>query len=113
MQSGFLYDNSINSFTFQNQLFRKILSEIQSECQTVWIQIWPNILSGLIWVQNCLQRISADDTTVVGKELTGILARTSLLSELTSLKTHPLISLVELVKSLHAGYFFHAFVVNC
>ena len=36
---------------FQNQLFRKILSGIPSECQAVWIQIRPDILSGLIWVQ--------------------------------------------------------------
>ena len=36
---------------FQNQLFRKIVSGIPSACQTVWIQIRPNILSGLIWVQ--------------------------------------------------------------
>ena len=36
---------------FQNQLFRKNLSGILSECQTVWIQIRPIILSGLIWVQ--------------------------------------------------------------
>ena len=36
---------------FQNQLFRKIISEIPSECQTAWIQIRPNALSGLIWIQ--------------------------------------------------------------
>ena len=35
----------------QNQLFQKFLSGTPSECQTVWIQIRPNILSGLIWVQ--------------------------------------------------------------
>ena len=40
---------------FKNQLFRKILSGIQSECQTVWIQIRPNILSGLIWIQTVCQ----------------------------------------------------------
>ena len=28
---------------FQNQLIRKILSGISSECQTVWIQIRPDI----------------------------------------------------------------------
>ena len=32
---------------FQNQLFRKILSGIPSECQTVWM----DKMSGLIWVQ--------------------------------------------------------------
>ena len=33
----------------QNQLL-KIISGIPSECQTVWIQIRPGVLSGLIWV---------------------------------------------------------------
>ena len=36
---------------FQNQLFQKILSGIPPECQTAWIQIRPNMMSGLIWVQ--------------------------------------------------------------
>ena len=36
---------------FQNQLFQKILSRIPSERQTVWTQIRPDVLSGLIWVQ--------------------------------------------------------------
>ena len=35
----------------KNQLFWKDLSGIPSECQTDWIQIRPNVLSGLIWVQ--------------------------------------------------------------
>ena len=30
-------------FFFQNQIFRKILSGIPSECQTDWIQIRPDI----------------------------------------------------------------------
>ena len=37
---------------FQNQLFRKILSGIPSECQTDWIQIRPNKMLGLIWLQS-------------------------------------------------------------
>ena len=37
---------------FQNPFFRKILSGIPSECQTDWIQMRPDILSGLIWVQS-------------------------------------------------------------
>ena len=46
---------------FQNQLFRKFLSGIPSEFQTVWIQIkpdsvWPDL------VPICLQKISADYT---------------------------------------------------
>ena len=52
---------------FQNQLFRKILSGIPSECQTDWIQIGPDILSGLIWVQTV--RKGYQQTTLVGKEL--------------------------------------------
>ena len=36
---------------FENQLFRKIISGIPSECQTVWIHFRPDILSGLICVQ--------------------------------------------------------------
>ena len=36
---------------FQNQLFRKILSQISFGCGTDWIQIRPDIMSGLIWVQ--------------------------------------------------------------
>ena len=55
---------------FQNWLFWKILSGIPIECQTIWIQIRPDILSGLIWFQNvrpdlvlnCLQKLSADNT---------------------------------------------------
>ena len=39
----------------QNQLFRKILSGTPSECQTDWIQIRPDILLGLIWVQSVCQ----------------------------------------------------------
>ena len=54
---------------FQNQLFQKILSGIPSECQTDSIQIRPNILSGLIWVQ-ILQRLSAEDKSpLTRKEL--------------------------------------------
>ena len=34
---------------FPNQLFGKILSGIPAECQTDWIQIRPDVLSGLIW----------------------------------------------------------------
>ena len=36
---------------FQNQLFQKILLRMTCECQTDWIQIKPDILSGLIWFQ--------------------------------------------------------------
>ena len=50
MQGYFACFLSSADFIFQNQLFRKILSGIPSEYQTVWIQIMPDILSGLIWV---------------------------------------------------------------
>ena len=36
---------------FQNLPFQKILSGISSECQTVLIQIRPDVLSGLVLVQ--------------------------------------------------------------
>ena len=49
---------------FQNQLFRKILSGLPSECQTVWIQIRPDPLSGLIWVQIVCK--GYQQTTLVG-----------------------------------------------
>ena len=35
---------------FQNIIFQKIFKEYH-QCQTVWIQIRPGILSGLIWIQ--------------------------------------------------------------
>ena len=36
---------------FLSKLFQKNLSGIPSDCQTVWIQIRPDVLSGLIWDQ--------------------------------------------------------------
>ena len=47
---------------FQNQFSRKILSGILSECQIVWIQVRPDKMSGLIWVQTVCIGLSADDT---------------------------------------------------
>ena len=52
---------------FQNQLFRKIPSGIPSECQTGWIQIRPDVLSGLIWVQSVCK--GYQQTALVGNEL--------------------------------------------
>ena len=43
-----LYDMYI---FFQNLLFKKNISGTLSECQTVWIQIRPNRMSGLILIQ--------------------------------------------------------------
>ena len=56
---------------FQNRPFRKILSGIPAECQTVWIQIRPDITSGLIWVQTVCK--GYQQTTLVGNELMGII----------------------------------------
>ena len=51
--------------------FIKILSGIPSECQTVWIQIRPDILSGLIWVQTVCK--GYQQMTLVGNELSTII----------------------------------------
>ena len=51
---------------FKINFFEKI-SEIPSECQTDWIQIRPDVLSGLIWVQAVCQ--SYQQTTLGDKEL--------------------------------------------
>ena len=42
---------------------KKNLSQIPSKCQTVWIQIRPDVLSGPDRDPICLQRLSADDTS--------------------------------------------------
>ena len=55
---------------FQNQLFQKILSGIPSECQTDWIQIRPDILSGLMWVQSVCK--GHQQKTLGGNELCGV-----------------------------------------
>ena len=46
---------------FQNHFFLNI-SGIPSECQTVWIQIRPEYV-GPDQGPNCLQRVSADETS--------------------------------------------------
>ena len=51
----------------QNQLFQKIISGIPSEYQTDWIQIRPEILSGLIWGQTVCK--SYQQRTLGDKEL--------------------------------------------
>ena len=52
---------------FHYQLFEKIISGILSECQTDWIQIRPDISSGLIWVQSVCK--GYEQMTLVGNEL--------------------------------------------
>ena len=51
----------------QNHFFGIILSGIPSECQTVWIKIRPDIMSGLIEVQTVCK--GYQQTALVGKEL--------------------------------------------
>ena len=47
--------SSVDIFFFQVSFSKKKnLSGIPSECQTVWIQIRPDVLLGLIWVQTVL-----------------------------------------------------------
>ena len=59
---------------FQNQLIGEILSRIPSECQTDWIQISPDILSDLIWIQTVFK--SYQRTTLGDKEFkSGISSR--------------------------------------
>ena len=53
---------------FKINLLKKILSGIQSECQTVWTLIRPDNWSGLSWVQTVCQ--GHQQTTLVDKELT-------------------------------------------
>ena len=53
---------------FQKKYFRNFFIEILSECQTVWIQIRPDILSGLIWIQTVCK--GCHRKTLAGKELT-------------------------------------------
>ena len=51
------YDACLQHF-YSRLKFTKNLSGISSECQTVWIQIWPDIDLN----RNCLRRFSADTT---------------------------------------------------
>ena len=56
---------SVCFFTFQNQHIQKSLSGKPSCCQTLWIQIRPDIFD---LGPKCLQKLSAEDTSLVGKE---------------------------------------------
>ena len=60
---------------FQIQLFMKLLQEYL-QCQTVWIPIRPDIMSGLIWVQSDCK--CYEQTTLVGNELNGHLSQDNL-----------------------------------
>ena len=48
-------------------VYQKILSGIPSECLTDWIQIRPDVSSGLIWVQSVCK--GYEQTTLVDNEL--------------------------------------------
>ena len=48
---------------FQNQCFLKFISGLTLECQTVWIQIRPDKMSGLTWFQTVCKGYQADDTS--------------------------------------------------
>ena len=50
-----------------DQLFLKSLSGIPSECQIDWIQIRPDILSGLIWIQSVCKGTSGVPERIVQK----------------------------------------------
>ena len=39
------------SDSLKNELFKIILPGTLSECQTVWVQVRLNVLSGLLWAQ--------------------------------------------------------------
>ena len=54
-----------------NYFFGKILSGIPLECETVWIQIRPDKMSGLIWVQTVCE--GYHQMTVPGKALISFL----------------------------------------
>ena len=58
-------------FVFLNHFFEKNISGIPSECQTVWVQIRPDILSGLVWVQTVCK--GYQQTTLVGKDAVQLL----------------------------------------
>ena len=50
----------------QNYNFLKIFSGILSKCQTVWNQIRPDVMSGLIWVQIVYK--GCQQTTPAGRD---------------------------------------------
>ena len=72
-------------WSFQNQLFRKVLSGIPPECETVLIQIRPDVLSGLTWVQTVCK--GYQQTALVGKALWSSRSVLSQVSSTISKKT--------------------------
>ena len=71
-----------HAFLASVDFFRKILSRILSEFQTDWIQIRPDVLQGLIWVQSVCkgyEQTALEDNDRVNYS-TGTLVQTGLLS---------------------------------
>ena len=67
LHSGYFFSCfSSSADFFLNQIFRKNISGLPSECQTVWIQIRPDVMSGLIWFQTVFK--GYQQTTLVAKE---------------------------------------------
>ena len=74
--SHVLVNVSLEAFFSFADLFKSTFSkfqELQWECQTVWIQIKPGILSGLIWAQNVCK--SYQQTTLEDKELSNLIGK--------------------------------------
>ena len=53
---------ALSRIFFQNTFMIWSSLKIHSECQPVWIQIRPDIVSGLILAKKCFHSSSADDT---------------------------------------------------
>ena len=51
LHTGYLAYFLLSADFFSKSTFCKIISGIPSECQAVGIQIRPDFLSGLVWVQ--------------------------------------------------------------
>ena len=79
-------------FFFQNQLFRKAISEISPECQINWIQIRLDVLGGPDLGPNSLQRLTADDTSRqrVKHDCAPVLRSAFYLHRLHAVKTYPI-----------------------
>ena len=52
---------------FKNLLFQKTISGIPSVCENIWIQIRPDVMSRLIWVQTVCK--GYQQMILEGKEL--------------------------------------------
>ena len=62
------FKNNCRLLNFQNKRFQHFLSRMGSECQTVWIQIRPDAMLGLILILTFFK--GYQQTALTGKELT-------------------------------------------